>query len=44
MSRALKHPTLVVKGIPGFLGGHMALEALRRGHHVRGTLPFRAMA
>ncbi len=38
MSDTLKHPTLVVTGITGFLGGHVALEALRRGHHVRGTL------
>lgn len=38
MSNPLKHPTLVVTGITGFLGSHMALEALRRGHHVRGTL------
>jgi len=38
MSATLKHPTLVVTGITGFLGSHMALEALRRGHHVRGTL------
>ena len=38
MSTTLKHPTLVVTGITGFLGSHMALEALRRGHHVRGTL------
>lgn len=32
------YPTLAITGITGFLGGHMALEALRRGHHVRGTL------
>ena len=38
MNDTLKHPTLVVTGITGFLGGHMALEALRRGHNVRGTL------
>ena len=38
MSATLKHPTLVVTGITGFLGSHIALEALRRGHHVRGTL------
>ena len=30
--------TLLITGITGFLGGHMALEALRRGYHVRGTL------
>ena len=30
--------TLLVTGITGFLGGHMALEALRRGYQVRGTL------
>jgi len=38
MNDALKYPTVVVTGITGFLGGHVALEALRRGHHVRGTL------
>ena len=38
MSTTLKRPTLVVTGITGFLGNYMALEALRRGHHVRGTL------
>ena len=30
--------TLLVTGITGFLGGHMALEGLRRGYHIKGSL------
>lgn len=29
---------LLITGVTGFLGGHMALEALRRGYHVHGTV------
>lgn len=29
---------LLITGVTGFLGGHMTLEALRRGYHVTGTL------
>ena len=34
----MQHETLLITGVTGFLGGHMALEALRQGHTVRGTL------
>ncbi|MDB4787345.1 NAD-dependent epimerase/dehydratase family protein [Flavobacteriales bacterium] len=34
----MKHQTLLITGVTGFLGGHMTLEALRQGHTVRGTL------
>ena len=34
----MQHKTLLITGVTGFLGGHMTLEALRRGHSVRGTL------
>lgn len=34
----MKYNTLLITGVTGFLGGHMALEALRQGHTVRGTL------
>ena len=33
-----KQTTLAITGVTGFLGGHMTLEALRRGYRVRGTL------
>ena len=31
-------PTVLLTGITGFLGGHVALELLRSGYHVRGSL------
>jgi len=34
----MKYNTLLITGVTGFVGGHMALEALRQGHTVRGTL------
>ncbi|MCF1708012.1 NAD-dependent epimerase/dehydratase family protein [Tabrizicola sp. J26] len=38
--------TVLLTGITGFLGGHLALELLRSGYHVRGSLrnPDRARA
>jgi len=34
----MQYNTLLITGVTGFLGGHMALEALRQGHTVRGTV------
>lgn len=39
-----QEPTVLVTGVGGFLGGHVALQLLRQGYSVRGTIRQRTKA
>jgi nucleoside-diphosphate-sugar epimerase len=38
VERSAQNATILVTGISGFLGGHVALQLLQQGYRVRGTL------